>query len=99
VVEESTMPTVGIDAGNDTPGPNRPTSIGVFGSDFPPGTAVNIKVDAGKVLRGTANVRADGSFDWSATVRPKLACNSSVSVVVHGSDGVEVSAQTDVFCP
>jgi len=95
------MPTLVVDAGNDTPGgPNRPTSIGVSGSDFPPGSAVNIKVSAGShTLRGTADVRPDGSFDFSASVRPKLGCNSAVIAVVHGSDGIEVEGRTEVFCP
>jgi hypothetical protein len=44
-------------------------------------------------------VRADGGFDWSASIRPKLACNAAVTAVVHGSDGIEVTQSTEVFCP
>jgi hypothetical protein len=94
------MPKVTLDAGNDVPGPNRPTSIGVTGQGFPPGSAVNIKVFAGKrPLAGSAQVRTDGSFDWSATARPRLKCNASVSAVVHGADGIEIKADATVFCP
>jgi|SRR6185437_4965328 hypothetical protein len=93
------MPKVTVDAGNDSGGrPPRPTSIGVSGEDFPPGSAVNIKVDPGN-LRGTAQVRADGRFDWSGDVRPQLKCETSVSAVVHGADGIEVEGQDNVFCP
>ena len=93
-------PTVTLDAGNDERGPNPPTLIGVSGSDFPPGSAVNISVSAGsRRLGGPANVRADGSFDWSATIRPKLGCDTHVDAVVHGADGIEVTAEAKVFCP
>src|SRR5262245_14349695 len=98
---ESIMATIEIDAGNDGPPSRRATDVFVAGSDFPPGSAVNIKVSAGptRPLRGTANVRADGSFDFGASFRPKLACNAGVAVVVHGSDGIHVTASTEVFCP
>jgi hypothetical protein len=94
------MPTLEVNAGNDGPPSHRATDVTVAGSDFPPGTAVNIKVSAGaaRPLRGTANVRADGSFDWSASYRPKLSCNTAVGAVVHGSDGLQVTASTEVFC-
>jgi hypothetical protein len=74
------------------------TSIGVSGSDFPPGSAVNIKIEPGN-LRGTADVRADGKFDWSGSVRPQLACETHVTATVHGSDGLKVTGEDDVFCP
>ena len=97
--DNTPTPTVAVDAGNDVP-PKKPkyTSIGVSGSDFPPGSAVNIKVDPGN-LRGTADVRADGKFDWSGSVRPQLACHTPVTATVHGSDGITVTGQDDVFCP
>ena len=91
------MPTVTVDAGNDVVLPTgRVTGISVFGSDFPPGSVVNIKA-AGR--RGTASVEADGHFEWSFTVRPPLACGRTVQAVVHGSDGITVEGQGDVFCP
>lgn len=95
------MPTLVVDAGNDGPPSLRATHVSVTGSDFPPGTNVNIKVSSGptRPLRGTADVRADGGFDWSASIRPKLACNAAVTAVVHGSDGIEVTQSTEVFCP
>jgi|KBSSwiStaDraftv2_1062776.scaffolds.fasta_scaffold1053042_2 hypothetical protein len=94
-------PALEISAGNDGPPSRRATDVFVAGSDFPAGTAVNIKISAGgaRPLRGTANVRADGSFDWSASVRPKLSCNAAVGAIVHGSDGLQVTASTEVFCP
>ena len=91
------MPTVNVNAGNDGPRSRPPaTDISVLGSDFPPGTVVNIKA-AGR--RGTARVEADGHFDWGVSVRPPLGCGSTVQAVVHGSDGIVVEGQGDVFCP
>jgi hypothetical protein len=105
VVEEFAMPdnsptpTVAVDAGNDdSPHKASHTSVGVSGSDFPPGSAVNIKINPGN-LRGTADVRADGKFDWSGSVRPQLACHTPVTATVHGSDGIMVTGEDDVFCP
>ena len=97
--DKSPMPTVAVDAGNDV-APKKPryTSVGVSGSDFPPGSAVNIKIDPGN-LRGTADVRADGKFDWSGSVRPQLACETHVTATVHGSDGIKVTGEDDVFWP
>jgi hypothetical protein len=91
------MPTVNVNAGNDGP-PSKPraTGISVLGSNFPPGTVVNIKA-AGR--QGTARVEADGQFDWSFNVRPPLSCGSTVDAVVHGSDGIKVEGNGDVFCP
>jgi hypothetical protein len=96
-----TMPTVEVDAGNDGPPSRRATDVNVAGLGFPPGTTVNIKVTSGaaRALRGTAPVRADGSFEWSASFRPKLACQASVTAVTHGSDGIQATGSTDVFCP
>jgi hypothetical protein len=90
-------PTVSVNAGNDGP-PSKPrsTGISVLGSNFPPGTVVNIKA-AGR--RGTARVEADGQFDWDFSVRPPLSCGSTVVAVVHGSDGLQVEGQGEVFCP
>jgi hypothetical protein len=97
--DKSPMPTVAVDAGNDV-APKKPrySSVGVSGSDFPPGSAVNIKIDPGN-LRGTADVRADGKFDWSGSVRPQLACETHVTATVHGSDGIKVTGEDDVFWP
>ena len=91
------MPTVAVDAGSRSQKTSH-TSIGVSGSDFPPGSAVNIKIEPGN-LRGTADVRADGKFDWSGSVRPQLACETHVTATVHGSDGLKVTGEDDVFCP
>ena len=93
--------TLDVTAGNDGPPSRRATDVSVGGSDFPPGTTVNIKVvgAGGRSLRGTAAVRADGSFDWIAMFRPKLACNATVTAHVHGSDGLHLDANTEVFCP
>jgi hypothetical protein len=93
-------PTVSVNAGNDGAPhkTNKFTAIGVYGSNFPPGSAVNIQIDPAG-LRGTADVRADGNFDWNATVRPQLGCGSPVVATVHGSDGLLVTGEDDVFCP
>ena len=96
---KSPRPTVEVDAANDLTSKKADrTDIGVSGSDFPPGSAVNIKIDPGN-LRGTADVRADGKFDWSGSVRPQLACHTPVTATVHGSDGLMVTGEDDVFCP
>ena len=101
IVEDLTMPTamptVFVNAGNDGP-PNKPrtTGISVMGENFPPGIVVNIKA-AGR--RGTALVGADGNFDWDFSVRPPLGCGATVQAVVHGSDGLTVEGEGDVFCP
>ena len=94
------MPTLEVTAGNDGAPSRRATEVSVSGSDFPPGTSVNIKVigAGGRSLRGTAAVRADGSFNWDAIYRPKLACNATVNAIVHGSDGFSLTANTEVFC-
>lgn|SRR5262249_32579495 len=92
-------PTIEVSAANDLPPHSRITAIEVSGSNFPPGTAVNIRVDGGaKPLRGTAHVRADGDFEWQVIARPQRACNASVTATVHGSDGIRVEASTEVFC-
>jgi hypothetical protein len=93
------VPSVAVSAGNDV-APHKPqyTAIGVYGSNFPPGSAVNIQIDPAG-LRGTADVRADGNFDWNGTVRPQLGCGSPVVATVHGSDGIMVTGEDDVFCP
>jgi hypothetical protein len=61
-------PSVFVNAGNDSPRPVKNTAIAVGGTDFPPGTVVNIDLDAGS-RRGTATVGPDGSFEWDAQVR------------------------------
>jgi hypothetical protein len=90
------MPTVKVVAGNDEGSDlHQRTGIQVFGSNFPPGTVVNINAAE---RQGTARVNADGRFSWSFTVRPALECFSTVDAVVHGSDGIKVVGQGDVFC-
>ena len=44
LMERSIMATLAVDAGNDGPPSLRATHVSVTGSDFPPGTNVNIKV-------------------------------------------------------
>lgn len=94
------MPDIVVDAGNEDAPASRPkhTSIGVSGSDFPPGSAVNIKIDPGN-HRGTADVRPDGRFDFVVSVRPQLKCRTVVTATVHGSDGIVVEGKDSVFCP
>jgi hypothetical protein len=94
------MPDIVVDAGNEDAPASRPkhTSIGVSGSDFPPGSAVNIKIDPGN-HRGTADVRPDGRFDFAVSVRPQLKCRTVVTATVHGSDGIVVEGKDSVFCP
>ena len=96
----SLEPTVFVNVGNDGPpeGSKRPTSLEVGGQNFPPGTAVNIKVSAGQ-RRGTAMVGPDGSFDWSISIRPALGCNTTVQATVHGADGIKAEGEGTVFCP
>jgi hypothetical protein len=95
-------PAIHVDADNDVvfPGRGRATAIAVAGCCFPPGSAVNIKVIVtGKPpLRGNAAVRADGSFEWDAKLRPQLGCNDAVAAVVHGADGITAEGQAAVFC-
>jgi hypothetical protein len=88
-------PTISVDAGNDVPG-RRFTSLGVWGENFPAGTAVNILVEK---RRGTAMVQADGSFQWSTSFKPPLACGSNVGVTVSGADGIALDGSSEVFCP
>jgi hypothetical protein len=92
-------PTVSVNAGNDAaPHGGNFTSIGVFGSNFPPGSTVKIQIDpAGR--HGTADVSADGIFGWNDSVRPQLGCGSPVVATVTGSDGLMVTGEADVFCP
>jgi hypothetical protein len=91
-------PTVSVNAGNDGAPHANSTSIGVFGSNFPPGSKVKIQIDpAGR--HGTADVSADGIFGWNDTIRPQLGCGSPVVATVHGSDGLMVTGEADVFCP
>jgi len=92
---QTRKPTISVDAGNDVPG-RRYTSVGVFGESFPAGTAVNILAHG---RRGTAMVQADGSFQWSTSFKPPLACASGVSVTVHGADGIALEGSSEVFCP
>jgi hypothetical protein len=94
-LSQTTGPTISVDAGNDVPG-RRFTSVGVFGENFPAGTAVNILA---KGRRGTAMVQADGSFQWSTSFKPPLACGANVSVTVHGADGIALEGSSEVFCP
>jgi hypothetical protein len=91
------VPTVNVNAGNDGPPSEHPeTGISVLGFNFSPGTTVNIEA-AGR--RGTAVVKADGQFEWDFSVRPPLGCGSTVSAVVHGSDGIRAEGEGEVFCP
>jgi hypothetical protein len=94
------QPTVFVNVGNDGPPERspRPTLLQVGGSDFPPGTAVNIKVFPGP-RRGTAIVGPEGSFDWGISIRPALGCNTTVIAIVHGADGIEAQGEGTVFCP
>ena len=94
-VAQTKKPTISVDAGNDVPG-RRFTSVSVSGEDFPAGTAVNI---VAKGRRGTATVQADGSFQWSTSFKPPLACGSGVPVTVHGADGIALDGSSEVFCP
>jgi hypothetical protein len=96
------MAKVLLEASNDVAegGIPRGTSIGVSGQGFPPGSAVNIKVSTGKrPLAGFTHVRTDGRFEWAVTARPKLQCDTRVSVVVHGADGIKEEDSAKVFCP
>ena len=97
-MSKSVTPSVFVDAGNDTPRPLKYTGISVGGAGFPPGTVVNITLDAGP-RRGTATVGPDGSFEWNVNIRPPLSCNRVVGATVHGADGIEVTGEGEVFCP
>ena len=70
-------PTVAVDAGNDA-SHKKPsyTSIAVSGANFPPGAAVNVRVDPGR-LHDTVTVGADGKFEWFGGVRPNRFANIS----------------------
>jgi hypothetical protein len=94
----TTKPTAFVHAGNDGPHGSNSTGISVFGSNFPPGTAVNIKADP-PGRQSTALVQADGNFDLNFTVRPQLTCHTTVFAEVQGIDGIKVEARGDVFCP
>ena len=91
-------PSVFVNAGNDSPRPVKSTGIVVGGADFPPGTAVNINLDA-RSSRGTATVGPDGSFEWDVSIQPPLKCAVGVGATVHGADGIVVTAEGEVFCP
>ena len=91
-------PSVFVNAGNDSPRPVKNTAIAVGGTDFPPGTVVNIDLDAGS-RRGTATVGPDGSFEWDVSIQPPLKCAVGVGATVHGADGIVVTAEGEVFCP
>jgi hypothetical protein len=97
------MPTVSVTANNDGPrGAHNSTAIGVIGSNFPPGTEVNIDLGRhrGTALGGTALVQADGTFGFSPpTIQPPLSCGYTVIAIVTGSDGIRVEGSGDVFCP
>ena len=96
-MSNSAAPAVFVNAGNDSPRPIKSTGVSVLGSNFPPGSAVNIKLSQG--ARGAVMVRPDGSFQWDVDIRPPLGCNAPVVATVHGSDGIEVTGEGDVFCP
>ena len=95
-MSKSATPSVFVDAGNDTPG-RKSTSVSVGGSNFPPGSALNIKLNHG--ARGAVMVGPDGSFEWGISIRPPLGCGAPVVATVHGSDGIELTGESDVFCP
>jgi hypothetical protein len=97
-MSNSVTPSVFVNAGNDSPRPVKYTGITVGGTDFPPGTVVNITLDAGS-RRGTATVGPDGSFEWNVSIRPPLKCAQGISATVHGADGIVVTAEGEVFCP
>ena len=95
------MPSMTFDASNELPPKFYATLVGISGQDFPPGTSVNIGVlaDGDHVLaHAMVFVNPDGGFEWGSIVRPKLACNSIVSAVVH-SEGTKLTATAEVFCP
>lgn len=94
---KTTKPSAFVSAGNDGPHGSNLTAISVFGSDFPPGTAVNIKI-ANPERQGTALVQADGKFDSNFSVRPPLACHTTVDAEVHGIGGIKVEARSNVIC-
>ncbi|MFF4948686.1 hypothetical protein [Streptomyces chattanoogensis] len=91
-----------FDASNDTPGQHE-TSLGVDGENFTPGGKAHfVFKGGGKTLaQGTAEVNQNGFASWAATVKPKLGCNGSVSVVGKDlSSGMETDkAFVTVFCP
>jgi hypothetical protein len=97
------MASISVDASNELPASFHATIVGVTGEGFEPGTDVNIGVFGGDLRRVVAHavvgVQADGSFSWGATLRPKRACNSGVTVIVHDHHGKELSDTAEVFCP
>jgi hypothetical protein len=94
---DSVTPSVFVNAGNDSSvRPATFTGIIVGGTDFLPGTVVNITLGS---RRGTATVGPDGSFEWDVNIRPPLKCAASVSATVHGADGIVVTGEGEVFCP
>ncbi len=97
------MAEVSLDVSNEVPASHRVTLVGVTGSGFQPCTQVNIGIfgpGSQRVLAHTVQpVGADGSCQWGTGVSPQLACNSSASAIVHDSDGAQVNASADVFCP
>ncbi len=105
----STRPRiVDVDAGNDaTPGPgHHGTSLGVEGEGFTPGGEARFVVTGagggGRPLaQGSAAVNEKGFAQWSAMVRPALACGDSVFAVgTDVSSGTKTEeASTEVFCP
>jgi hypothetical protein len=76
----------------------------VTGAGFQPGTVVHIGVfldTAGRfaVAHATAHAGPNGSFESEFIIRPQLSCNTTLTTVVHTAGGVQLSANTDVFCP
>lgn len=98
VMSNSVTTSVFVNAGNDSPRPVKSTGISVGGEGFLPGSVVNITIDKGS-RRGTATVAPDGSFEWNVSIRPPLNCNAGVTATIHGADGIELSAEGEVFCP
>ena len=96
-MSDSAAPAVFVNAGNDSPRPVKSTGVSVIGENFPPGSAVNIKLGHG--ARGAVMVGPGGSFQWDIEIRPPLGCNSPVVATVHGADGIVVTGEGDVFCP
>lgn len=94
------MPTIELDAANDSPRSVEETNIEISGIGFEPGTSVNIELIFGsKRLTHLLDVEADGSFEWLTSLNPKLNCGAGVRAVVKGADGTEVEADAEVFCP
>ncbi|MEU7640897.1 hypothetical protein AB0C11_33350 [Streptomyces sp. NPDC039016] len=97
----------GVHAVNDIPGeiPHRHpvTSLIVDGEDFTPGGKAHFvfRAEGRTLAQGTADVKQNGLVSFTATVRPTLECESSVSAVGEDRSSGKMTdhVSAEVVCP